>query len=461
MAPRKPKVAPASEKKLFVLDTNVLLHDPFSSLKFKEHDIFIPFVTLEELDGKKSGVQDVNRNARQATRILDTIVSQAEGGMQKGYPLTGIENCAATGTLFVQTQALSFLSKEHLHKNDNMYLAVLNDLQNKGTHSEVVLITKDLNLRIKARALGYKADDFLYDHVIDDADYIYKGWRSLSEEEVSALLENCVSSKQKGATYYTVPHTNQRINEFLLFPDESMFRVIDIQEGNCYLESVPFTDKEKNAVLGITSRNVGQRAALSLLTDPNIDIVALLGPAGTGKTMMAVASALAGIQAGTYDKLLFTRANTPVGDDIGFLPGTEAEKMEPWVGALHDNLEVIAESQDSPEKGQKIRELAESSVEVKAITFMRGRTFFKRVIILDEAQNLTPKQMRTLITRAGDGTKFIVLGNLSQIDSPYLSEASSGLAFLVERMKDWPYFGALVLDKGERSRLANAANERL
>lgn len=462
MATSKIKAKTPKAMKLFVLDTNVLLHDPYSCLKFGEHDVYIPFVTLEELDGKKSGLLDVNRSARQATRILDSVVSQESGDMRNGYPLTGQEHCGATGTLFVQTKALEFLAKEHLHKNDNMYLSVLQHLQDENTHSKVVLVTKDLNLRIKARALGFAAEDFRSDQVVDDADLVYRGLRELTQAEAEALLGGCKeSSKQKGTTYLTVPHTDQRINEFLLLPDDTMFRVVDISAGNCSLESVRFTNKDKNAVLGVQSRNPGQRAALSLLLDDAIDIVALLGVAGTGKTMLAVAAALKQIQDKSYDKLLFTRANTPVGDDIGFLPGTEAEKMEPWVGALFDNIEAMVELQEDATAGQKLRELAASVVEVKAITFMRGRTFNRRFVVLDEAQNLTPRQMKTLISRAGEGTKFVVLGNLAQIDSPYLSEASSGLAYLVDRFKGWEHFGSLVLDKGERSRLADAANERL
>jgi PhoH-like ATPase len=448
-------------RRLFVLDTNVLLHDPYSTLKFKEHDVFIPFVTLEELDGKKSGQTDVNRNARQATRLLDQIVSVENASMETGYPLTGIQGSQALGRLFVQRMSLPFLDNEHVRKNDNLYLSVLSYLTTEGSHDEVILVTKDLNLRIKAKALGFKSDDFLSDHAVDDADLIYRGWREITEPVMTEWLRDAQSWKAAGISFYRIEKTDQKLNEFLLFPEGALFRVTEVDENSCVLQSVPDTGKPKNSVMGITSRNDEQRAALALLLDPEVDLVTLLGPAGTGKTLLALAAAMQQIEQGDYDTVLFTRANTPLGEDIGFLPGTEEEKMAPWLGALYDNVDVLAEAASSAIESQKVRTWTKDLIEIKAMTFMRGRTFHRKFVIVDEAQNLTPKQMKALVTRAGDGTKLVVLGNLAQIDSPYLSETSSGLAYLVERFKGWAHFGALVLDKGERSRLANAGNERL
>lgn len=461
--PRKksPASVSAPSTKLYVLDTNVLLHDPYSLLKFKENDVMIPFVTLEELDNKKTGNQDINRNARQATRLMEDIVSQEGANMLEGYPLNAFNGGGATGRMFVQTQSLPFLSNEHHHKNDNLYLSVLDHLQKTQPGRHVVMVTKDLNLRIKARALGFFGEDYRHDHAVEDADLIYRGWRTVSEDEFKEWSETMDSWKEGRVPHYRVPRTDQRVNEFLAFPDGGFYRVVELTEDSCVLQGVVDTQKVKNAVLGVTARNQEQQAAFALLNDPDVDMVALLGPAGTGKTLLALASALQQVKDGVYDSIVVTRATTPVGDDIGFLPGSEEEKMAAWMGAFSDNLEVLVENAGTEGDGFKLRELAKEHMQVRAITFMRGRTFHRKVVIVDEAQNLTPKQMKTLATRAGDGTKFIVLGNLGQIDSPYLSETSSGLAFLVERFKGWPHFGALVLDKGERSRLANAANDRL
>lgn len=455
------KASDIVEPRLFVLDTNVLLHDPYSTFKFKEHDLFIPFVTLEELDKKKSGNLDVNRNARQSTRLLDEIVSQEGFNMETGFPLNSFNGGHATGRLFVQREALPFLANEHVRKNDNLYLSVLDHLKRECPGRDIRMVTKDLNLRIKARALGFTAEDYLHDHAVEDADLIYRGWRHVSEEVLSQWAEDMTSWKEDQETLYRVPLTDQKINEFLVFPNGDLFRVVHIADGYCMLQEVSDTTKEKNAILGVTARNEEQRAALSLLTDQDVDLVALLGPAGTGKTLLALAAGLQQVKHGLFDSILFTRANVPLGDDIGHLPGDEKEKMSPWMGALFDNIDVLAELAGSPIEAQKIRELAENVVDIRAMTFMRGRTFHRKLVILDEAQNLTPKQMKALITRAGAFSKIVVLGNLAQIDSLYLSETSSGLSFLVERFKGWAHFGSLILEKGERSRLATEGNERL
>ena len=452
---------PSSATRLFVLDTNVLLHDPYSILKFKEHDVYIPWVTIEELDGKKSGNLDLNRNARQATRLMEEVVSQAGFTMESGFPLQPFNGGAATGRLCVQREALGFLPNEHVHKNDNLYLAVLDSLTKAQPGRPIVMVTKDLNLRIKARAMGFVCEDYRHDHALEDADLIYRGWRTVTEEALAQWGGVLESWRAARVLHYRVSRTDQQLNEFLLFPDGALHRVVELTESTCVLQAVVDTTKAKNAVMGVNARNEEQRAALALLRDPDVDMVALLGPAGTGKTLLALAAALEQVEAGVYDNILFTRANTPLGEDIGFLPGTEEEKMAPWLGALFDNVEVLVESAQTEGEGHKLRMLAKDVVEIRAMTFMRGRTFLRRVVILDEAQNLTPKQMKALITRAGEGTKIVVLGNLAQIDSPYLSETSSGWAYLVERFKGWPHFGALVLEKGERSRLANAGNERL
>lgn len=453
-------------KKLFVLDTNILLHDPYSLFRFKEHDVYISFVTVEELDGKKSGKDDVNRNARQATRLIEQVMSAHAGpGLpDDGFPLSAhAEGCE--GRLILQTATVGPLEGAELaRKNDNLYLAVLHHLVKSQSHEQVVMVTKDLNLRIKARAMGFACEDYLHDHVVDDADQVYSGTRHISEESFEAWSAQVQAAQDGNRTLYEVPRDRDScVNEFVTTPDGGHYRVIGLQPERAQLARVPDYRQHKNNVWGMCARSDEQCAALNLLLDPEVDLVALLGPAGTGKTMMTVAAGLQQIMdEGLYDEMLFTRATVPLGDDIGFLPGSEEEKMAPWLGALWDNLDVLIEQQkESPAAQQRLRESSRELIEVKSITFMRGRTLHRKFVVVDEAQNLTPQQMRALTTRAGEGAKLVFLGNLAQIDTPYLSEASSGLSYLVERFKGWEHFGALALSKGQRSRLANEANQRL
>lgn len=461
-------------KKLFVLDTNVLLHDPFCLLRFESNDVFIPFVTLEELDNKKTGALDVNRNARQATRLIGDVVVHPSGGMDKGFPLETISGNPASGNLYVQTKALPFLENEHLHKNDNMYLSVLDYLGQQKEWAAVTLVTKDINLRVKAMAVGFDAQDYRHDHEVSDIDLVYRGMRRLELDTYEKLMSGEIRSwKEDGRNHYETEALDLRMNEFLVFPTEreELYRVIELlpEVNRAILRSVEDTSQAKRAVVGITAMNEEQVAALNLLHDPDIDLVALMGTAGTGKTLLTMAAGLnqvlstkSGGKEQLYDEILYTRATVPLGEDIGALPGNEAEKMAPWLGALEDSLEVICENvADSVTAQHEFREKARDVVKSRAMTFMRGRTFHRKFVIIDEFQNLTPKQVKALITRAGAGTKVVCMGNLSQIDSPYLSETSSGLTYLVERFKGWRHFGSLVLEKGERSRLATEGNVRL
>jgi len=328
------------------------------------------------------------------------------------------------------------------------------------------MVSKDINLRIKARAMGFLAEDYRHDHAIEDADLIYRGLREVAEDTFYAQAD-LRSWTDDGVHYVEVSVTDYIPNEFIrLIPSGSLLRVLEVakDEGITLFEHVEDYSKPRKAVLGVCARTTEQSAAFSLLLDPEVDLVALLGPAGTGKTLLALSSALKQVEAGRYDNVLFTRAATPLGEDIGFLPGSEEEKMAPWLGAMFDNIEYLAtsiEERDGIGAAHKFKQFAKENIDIRAMTFMRGRTFHRRFVIIDEAQNLTPAQVKALITRAGEGAKIVVLGNLAQIDSPYLTETSSGLAYLVERFKGWAHFGSLVLKSGERSRLASEANNRL
>jgi PhoH-like ATPase len=464
---RKPKV-----KKLFVVDTNVLMHDPTSLFRFEEHDVYLPIGTLEELDANKKGLSDVSRNARQASRFLDEIVSTQETDIKQGLQIRLKDGQAAKGRLFLQTEAINgdLPPGLPLGKTDNQILSVVRYLQAKDPQREVVLVSKDINMRIKARALGLAAEDYFNDKVLEDADLLYAGVRALPKDFWNTHGRDMESWKKDGHAYYRVRGPlvpKLHVNEFVY--DESGERPLHalVKETNgriAVLETLKDYTHAKNSVWGITARNREQNFALNLLMSPAVDFVTLVGQAGTGKTLLALAAGLTQVlDEKRYSEIIMTRVTVPIGEDIGFLPGTEEEKMLPWMGALEDNLDVLNVSDDSGgEWGRAAtRDLVRSRIKVKSLNFMRGRTFLKKWLIIDEAQNLTPKQMKTLITRAGPGTKVVCLGNIAQIDTPYLTEGSSGLTYVVDRMKGWSHAGHITLARGERSRLADHAAEAL
>ena len=461
-----------SQTKLFVLDTNVLLHDPTCLFRFEEHDLYIPMATLEELDHNKKGVTEVARNERQASRFLEEIVSGRELDMAKGIPLAEHSHKAATGRLYLQTRAIEsdIAALLPASKVDNQLLGVVSHLRHESPQRSVILVSKDINMRIKARALGLAAEDYFNDKVLEDTDLLYTGVRKLAPDFWERHARDMESWKKEGHTYYRIrgPLVPQlQLNEFVY--DESgerpLYALVKEKSGRtAVLETLRDYTHSKNSVWGITARNREQNFALNLLMNPSIDFVSLLGQAGTGKTLLALAAGLTqALDDKRYTEVIMTRVTVPLGDDIGFLPGTEEEKMQPWMGALEDNLDVLNASDEAAgEWGRAAtRDLVRSRIRIKSLNFMRGRTFIKKWLIIDEAQNLTPKQMKTLVTRAGPGTKVVLLGNIAQIDTPYLTEGSSGLTYVVDRFKGWPHSGHVMLARGERSRLADYAAEIL
>jgi PhoH-like ATPase len=470
-----PNVArfPSTSPKLFVLDTNVLMHDPTSLFRFQEHDLYVPMAVLEELDNNKKGMSEVARNARQASRYLDELVSGAEASIADGIPLERHGDKAAGGKLFLQTEAIAGPVPAGLPvgtgKADNLIIGLLMHLQQAQPKREVILVSKDINMRIKARAVGLAAEDYFNDKVLEDTDLLYSGTRELPADFWETHGKDMESWQQSGVTYYRVHgplSTSFIVNEFVYLADEKPFQaqVKEISGKTAVLQTLRDYAHQRNNVWGVTARNREQNFALNALMNPDIDFVTLLGQAGTGKTLLTLASGLMQtLEDKTYSEIIMTRVTVPVGEDIGFLPGTEEEKMNPWMGALEDNLDVLNKTDDEAgEWGRAAtRDLIRSRIKVKSLNFMRGRTFINKYLIIDEAQNLTPKQMKTLITRAGPGTKVVCLGNIAQIDTPYLTEGSSGLTYVVDRMKGWSHSGHVTLTRGERSRLADYAAEAL
>ena len=472
-AARAKKAKVAGPAKLFVLDTNVLMHDPMSLFRFEEHDIYLPMIVLEELDGNKKGMTEVARNARQASRTLDALAGAQGADIGAGLKLDTTGHREAGGCLFFQTQSMDGNLPISLPqgKADNQILSVVNALRDKHAPREVVLVSKDINMRVKARALGLATDDYQNDKVLDDLELLYSGALALPGD-FWARHGKTIESWQSGLhTFYRITGPvvpSLLINQFVYFesPGEpSLYaRVTEIRAKTAVLKTLKDYGHLKNSIWGVTTRNREQNFAMNLLMDPEIDLVTLTGTAGTGKTLMALASGLTQVlDDRRYTEIIMTRATVSMGEDIGFLPGTEEEKMGPWMGALDDNLEVLAKTETSAgEWGRAAtNELIRSRIKIKSMNFMRGRTFLNKYVIIDEAQNLTPKQMKTLITRAGPGTKIVCMGNLAQIDTPYLTEGSSGLTFAVDKFKGWPHSGHITLARGERSRLADFASEVL
>ncbi len=460
--------------KLFVLDTNVLMHDPMCLFQFEEHDIYLPMIVLEELDSHKKGMTEVARNARQTSRSLDALAAEPGTDMKLGLPLSTTGHIEARGKLYFQTQVMDVSLPISLPqgKADNQILGVVQALGKLHAPREVVLVSKDINMRVKARALGLAAEDYQNDKVLEDGDLMYSGALALPTDFWNRHGKAIESWQQGSHTFYRISGPlvpSLLINQFVYLeaPGEPSLhaRVTEIRGKTAVLKTLKDFGNAKNAVWGVATRNREQNFAMNMLMDPDVDFVTLAGTAGTGKTLMALAAGLTQVlDDRRYTEIIMTRATVSVGEDIGFLPGTEEEKMGPWMGALDDNLEFLAKG-DGGNAGEWGRaatnELIRSRIKIKSMNFMRGRTFMNKYVIIDEAQNLTPKQMKTLITRAGPGTKIICMGNLAQIDTPYLTEGSSGLTYAVDRFKGWAHGGHITLARGERSRLADFASDVL
>ncbi|WP_298627502.1 PhoH family protein [uncultured Legionella sp.] len=460
--------------KLFVLDTNILMHDPTAIYHFEEHDIYLPMVVLEELDRHKTGTSELARNVRQTNRMLVELMSnctheQIVSGLSiPSFLRTNKKN--ASGKLFFQTDEFDQVVPSTLpgHKVDNTILATALGLQKKfANKKQVIIISKDINLRIKAGILGIPAEDYYNDQVLDDVNLLHRGLHILDNDFWDTHAKDMGSWQESGKTFYRVsgPLINQWNPNDCISTEDNGFQALvkKIDGEHAVVQLVRDYTQSKHAVWGITARNREQNFSLNLLLDPDIDFVTLQGSAGTGKTLLTIAAGLTQVMdQNRYSEILMTRVTIPVGEDIGFLPGTEEEKMTPWMGALMDNLEVLHGTQVGGSFGRgATQDLLQNKIKIRSLNFMRGRTFLNRYIIIDEAQNLTSKQIKTLVTRAGPGSKIICLGDIKQIDTPYLTETTSGLTFAVDRFKHWEHSAHMTLTRGERSRLAFYAAEHL
>ena len=462
-----------SSKRLFILDTNVLMHDPTALFRFQEHDVYLPMVVLEEMDAGKKGVSEVARNVRQVSRFLDELMSDVGvDKIEQGIPLNdrGLVEDLDTekfGRLFFQTHMLTAALPDALagNKPDNNILGTALTLQNEHPDVTVILVSKDINLRIKAAVLGIRAEDYYNDQVLEDVNLLFSGSSELPGEFWQQHGDTLESWQKDGRNYYRVSGPlveSWSTNECVYLPEEQGFEALvrELEGDRAVLETAIDYRGSRHTVWGISARNREQNFALNLLMDPEVDFVSLVGTAGTGKTLLALAAGLTQtLEENRYKEIIMTRVTVPVGEDIGFLPGTEEEKMTPWMGALMDNLEVLTHTDVGGDWGRAAtNDLLSNRIKIRSMNFMRGRTFLNKYLILDEAQNLSPKQMKTLVTRAGPGTKVICLGNVAQIDTPYITETSSGLTYVVDRFKSWSHSGHIMLTRGERSRLADYAS---
>ncbi len=461
-------------KRIYVLDTNVLMHDPTALFKFKEHDVFIPMMVLEELDNGKKGHSEASRNARQVSRFLNDLIeahgsNNVENGVSLAQPKSlNLRGEDSIGKLLFQLKPVETGKRFGMVIPDNLILGSILQLREDNPGVPVVLVSKDINLRIKASICSVDAEDYENDRALDDFNLLFTGATELAADFWEKHEGNLRSWTEKGRTYYEVKRTADDgwfANQFLYLPgsDEVEMKVARLEEDRVVLQIVDDFRSTQHQVWGINARNREQNFAFNALMDPDIDFVTLLGTAGTGKTLLALAAGLAQtMDSQRYREIIMTRATVSVGEDIGFLPGTEEEKMTPWMGALTDNLEVLTHTADHGTWGRgATNDLLASRIKIRSMNFMRGRTFLNRWVIVDEAQNLTPKQMKTLITRAGPGTKIICMGNVEQIDTPYLTETTSGLTYAVDRFKNWAHSAHITLRRGERSRLADHASEVL
>lgn len=470
---RNSKVASKAKPvtKSYVLDTNVLIHDPNSILNFEEHQVVIPMTVLEELDKLKSGKSGVAAECRQAIRLIDQVLGGASvDEIEQGVPIQAPGRRDTHGSLTVlldRPDAAEAVLANTL--NDNRIINALLGLQARHPDRHFVLVTKDINMRLKARSCGLDAEDYHNDQLVSDVRQLNKGfhevsgsfWSRIDTVETRQSTQGVFHVLSRGFLVDEVLGSEVYPNQFILDEEGFVGRVVEASTHSVVLHDLPRESLMRESAWGLKPINIHQAIALHLLLDPDVHIVNLTGAAGSGKTILALAASIEMvIGQKRYNKIIATRSTPPLAEEHGFLPGTEEEKMDPWLGAITDNIEALHLNDENPNSSiQYVKERA--NIQFKALNYIRGRSFQKAIILIDECQNLTPHQMKAIITRAGEGSKVVCLGNLAQIDTPYLSATSSGLAYMAERFKGFVHGGSVHLNGVPRSVLAEFAESNL
>jgi PhoH-like ATPase len=460
----------ALDTKIYVLDSNILLHEPLAFLSFKENDVVVPMTVLEELDYIKDSKKDVARDARISIRAMEDLLHDAtpeqmiDGVSMKGL---GAGATAPTGSLSIFVDHGLPVDKHVFtsNENDNRIINSALHLQTQFAPRQVVLVTKDINMRLKAKGAGLAlVEDYRTDQLVSDIKYLSKGYHKFSGEFWGKVKS--VDSRTEGRdTIHTIERKvlpDAYINEYLIDEDGKFAGIVEsVSENHLEVLDLGYERLMGRRAWGISPKNIGQAMSLHSLLDPHIDLVILTGPAGSGKTLLALAAALEMVvEKNMYDKIIVTRSTPEIAESIGFLPGTEEEKMAPWLAAITDSLEVL-HKHDENVKGSMSYIMEKANIQFKSVNFMRGRSIQNAIVILDESQNLTASQLKTIITRCGEGTKLICSGNLAQIDSNYLSAVTSGLTYIVEKFRNFSGSATINLDGVVRSRLAEFAEEQL
>ncbi|PKF63009.1 ribonuclease [Psychromonas sp. psych-6C06] len=455
------------DRKFFILDTNILLHDPLAIYAFKEHNVVIPMTVLEELDRIKDRQKEVSRDARIVIRSLEDIFKDASPeAISQGVPLY-TDNTEKSGRIAIFTDHHQPISQEFFTEDepDNRIINSALYLQQVKERTQVILVTKDINMRLKAKGAGlHYVEDYRKDQLIDDIQLLSKGFRCLNGSFWDQV-EDCESDTQGRDTFH---HLDANLiegtycNEYILDETKQFAaKVISEQAGVLRLQDLGRDKLMSCSAWGVQPKNIYQAMAIDALLDPDIELVILTGPAGCGKTLLAMATALElVIEQGIYDKVIVTRNTPEIAESIGFLPGTEEDKMMPWLAAITDTLEVLHKNDECP-NGSLDYIMEKANIQFKSVNFMRGRSIQNSFVLLDECQNLTASQLKTIITRCGEGTKIVCSGNLAQIDSNYLTPVTSGLTYIVERFKAFEGSANVYLNGVVRSRLASFAEENL